>query len=66
MGNPGNTRKSGSSAGGGLNPGDEAPPDAPGAGDDLCPKCKGSGRIRGSKCENCGGTGRITEGIGGA
>lgn len=50
----------------GMRPGDEAPAGTPGTGEDLCPRCKGSGRIKGARCETCGGTGRITEGIGGA
>jgi hypothetical protein len=49
-----------------IKPGDEAPPNTPGTGEDLCPDCKGSGRIDGAKCETCDGTGRIVEGIGGA
>lgn len=51
---------------GGLNPGDDAPKGTPGTGEDICPKCKGKGRIEGKACENCAGTGRVTEGIGGA
>jgi hypothetical protein len=27
------------------NPGDEAPRGTPGTGEDVCPECKGSGRI---------------------
>lgn len=46
--------------------GDDAPPDTPGTGEDLCPQCNGSGRIDGNPCENCNGTGRVVEGIGGA
>lgn len=48
-----------------LRPGDEARPGTPGTGEDLCPKCHGSGRLSGKACPNCAGTGRITEGIGG-
>jgi DnaJ-class molecular chaperone len=47
-------------------PGDEAPPGTSGTGENLCPRCKGCGAIDGAKCENCGGSGRITEGAGGA
>ena len=47
-------------------PGDEAPPGTPGTGEDLCPKCGGTGRSNGEPCPNCAGTGKITEGIGGA
>ena len=48
------------------NPGDEAPPGTPGIGEDVCPECHGTGRIRGVRCENCGGTGKIVRAIGGA
>jgi hypothetical protein len=47
-------------------PGDEAPPETPGTGENLCPSCRGSGRFQDEPCEICGGSGRITEGIGGA
>ena len=49
-----------------LNPGDEAPPGTPGTGEDICPVCSGTDRVKGAACANCGGTGRIVEGIGGA
>lgn len=48
-----------------MAPGDEAPPDAESAGEDLCPSCGGSGRHEGRECPHCGGTGRITEAVGG-
>ena len=50
----------------GNNPGDEAAPGTPGTGEAVCPVCRGSGRRAGEACDNCGGTGRIIEGIGGA
>ncbi len=49
-----------------TNPGDDAAPGTPGTGEDLCPVCNGSGRIDDGECGNCGGTGKIVEGIGGA
>jgi hypothetical protein len=49
-----------------LNPGDEAAPGTPGTGEDVCPVCRGSGRRDGRACANCGGTGKIIEGVGGA
>ena len=49
-----------------LNPGDEAPPGTPGTGENLCPACNGSGTKEGQKCEQCDGTGKVIEGIGGA
>ena len=50
----------------GLRPGDEAPEGTPGTGEDICPTCGGSGRVDGSSCETCAGTGVVTEGISGA
>jgi len=47
------------------NPGDEAAPGTPGTGENLCPRCGGSGRIDGAECRECGGTGKVIEGIGG-
>lgn len=48
-----------------LKPGDEAAPGTTGTGEDICPKCEGSGKINGVDCPNCEGTGRIVQGIGG-
>jgi RecJ-like exonuclease len=47
------------------NPGDEAPPDAPGVGEDICPACKGTGKVEEMQCTVCGGTGKVLQGIGG-
>ena len=49
-----------------MNPGDEAPPGTKGTGEDVCPKCHGTGRIGSHPCEDCGGTGKIVRAIGGA
>ena len=50
-----------------MNPGDQPPPGRPGTGENICPKCNGSGvRDDGMRCEHCGGTGKLTEGVGGA
>jgi DnaJ-class molecular chaperone len=49
----------------GLAAGDQAPPQDAAAGEDLCPKCHGSGEIDGEECRECGGTGKIIAGIGG-
>ena len=48
-----------------LNPGDEARPGTPGSGENICPECRGSGRLGSRACPTCGGTGKIVEGIGG-
>ena len=49
-----------------LYPGNEAARGTPGTGEDICPQSQGSGRIDGSACPNCGGSGMISRGIGGA
>jgi hypothetical protein len=49
-----------------MKPGDEAPPGAPGSGENVCPVCHGSGKRGDAKCENCAGTGKVNTGIGGA
>ncbi len=49
-----------------MNPGDDAPAGTPGTGENICPVCNGAGRLRGASCANCGGSGRIVAGIGGA
>ena len=49
-----------------LSPGDEAPAGTPGTGENLCRRCHGSGHAaQGQPCPECGGTGRVVEGIGG-
>ena len=49
-----------------LNPGDDAAPGTPGAGEDICDACAGRGTLAdGKPCPQCGGTGRVMEGIGG-
>lgn len=48
-----------------MSPGDEAPPGTPGTGQDVCPRCGGSGQIDGQTCPECDGTGRIVEAVGG-
>ena len=50
-----------------VNPGDQARPGTPGTGENMCPKCSGSGKRKdGSQCEHCGGTGKVVVGVGGA
>jgi RecJ-like exonuclease len=49
-----------------LNPGDQAKPGTSGTGENICPECKGTGRIDVTPCPNCGGLGKIIEGVGGA
>ncbi|MGX6447526.1 hypothetical protein ACVU7I_05580 [Patulibacter sp. S7RM1-6] len=49
----------------GTAPGDEAPPGTPGTGEDVCPRCGGSGRVDGGDCPECAGTGKVVRGVGG-
>jgi hypothetical protein len=48
-----------------MAPGDEAPPGAPEAGEDICPECSGAGRVDGEPCELCAGSGRVHRAVGG-
>jgi DnaJ-class molecular chaperone len=49
----------------GMAPGDEAPEDAEGTGENVCADCAGSGTREGDDCVTCSGTGRVIEAIGG-
>ncbi|MFL5845233.1 MAG: hypothetical protein ACJ762_11105 [Solirubrobacteraceae bacterium] len=49
-----------------MAPGDEAPPGTEGAGEDVCPKCGGSGTVDGATCPECEGRGTVIRGVGGA
>ncbi|WP_298089452.1 hypothetical protein [uncultured Sphingomonas sp.] len=49
-----------------INPGDVAPEGTPGTGENVCPRCGGSGTIDDGDCPDCGGSGTVIEGIGGA
>lgn len=46
-------------------PADEAPANAPGTGETLCRRCEGTGKVDGSRCPDCDGTGIVIGGIGG-
>ncbi len=48
-----------------LDPGDDASPGTPGTGENVCPRCNGSGRDGQGECPECGGSGKVTTGIGG-
>jgi hypothetical protein len=49
-----------------MTPGDEAPQGTPGAGENICPACGGSGKLDGATCPTCAGTGVVIEEVGGA
>ncbi|WP_186312301.1 hypothetical protein [Cereibacter sediminicola] len=44
---------------------DEVPGKPVGAGENICRRCEGSGRIEGGECPDCGGTGKVMTPIGG-
>jgi len=48
-----------------MEPGDEAAPNSEDAGEDICPRCGGSGRVEGGECPDCGGSGRVVVPVGG-
>ncbi len=48
-----------------TSPGDEAAAGTPGTGENICPRCGGSGMIDGGTCPQCDGSGKVIEGIGG-
>ena len=50
----------------GTAPGDEAAPGTAGTGENICPKCSGTGEVEGQRCPHCDGTGKVIQGIGGA
>ena len=49
-----------------MHPGDKARPGTPGSGENICRTCKGSGEANQKPCPDCGGTGKVVEGISGA
>ena len=49
-----------------MAPGDEAPQGTPGAGENICPTCNGSGKVKGATCATCAGSGVVIEEVGGA
>ena len=48
-----------------LNPADQAPAGTLGTGENICRDCGGLGQLSGARCQTCGGTGRVIEGLGG-
>jgi DnaJ-class molecular chaperone len=41
-------------------------PGQKGAGENICRKCEGTGKIDGEPCPECGGSGKVVTPIGGA
>jgi len=49
-----------------MRAGDDAPAGTAATGEQTCPVCGGAGLVDSQRCTNCDGTGKITQGIGGA
>jgi hypothetical protein len=49
-----------------MHHGDQAPPGTPGTGDNSYRERGGEGSLHGKRCESCGGTGTVIEGVGSA
>jgi DnaJ-class molecular chaperone len=47
-------------------PGDEVAPNTPQAGEHICRRCKGRGRLEQGPCPTCRGTGKVTVLVGDA
>jgi DnaJ-class molecular chaperone len=47
-------------------PGDEVPPGTPQTGEDVCPRCGGSGKLDGGECPDCEGSGTVIVNVGDA
>lgn len=47
-------------------PGDETPPGSPQSGENLCPRCNGTGRLAAARCPECRGSGKVTVLVGDA
>ena len=47
-----------------MNPNEQPAPGSPATGEKVCPQCTGSGiRDDGARCEHCGGTGKLVDGV---
>ena len=49
-----------------MNPGDEVAPGTEQSGENVCPRCAGTGRVDDQPCAFCGGSGRVIELVGDA
>ena len=47
-------------------PGDEVPAGTAQSGENICRRCKGSGRLQDEPCPDCGGSGKVTVLVGDA
>lgn len=47
-------------------PGDEVPPGTPQSAENVCRRCKGTGKTNGAPCPDCRGSGKVTVLVGDA
>ena len=47
-------------------PGDEVPAGTAQSGENICPLCKGTGRVQDGPCPDCGGSGKVVVLVGDA
>jgi DnaJ-class molecular chaperone len=47
-------------------PGDQVRPGTKQSGENICPRCKGTGRLDEKSCPDCGGSGKVIEIVGDA
>lgn len=52
-------------ANGSENP-EQVPEGTKGAGENVCRRCGGTGKVEGATCPDCAGTGKVTTPVGGA
>jgi RecJ-like exonuclease len=45
---------------------DAVPEGTPGAGENVCRACNGTGKVSGQECRECGGSGKVLTPVGGA
>ena len=45
---------------------EQVPPDTKGAGENVCRRCRGTGKSDGEPCPDCAGSGKVTTPVGGA
>ena len=63
---PGGSQPSTVAPGSSKSPGDEVPAGTPQTGEDVCPRCGGSGKVDGATCPECQGSGTVIVNVGDA
>ena len=63
---PGGSRPATVQPGSSKSPDDEVPAGTPQTGEDVCPRCGGSGKVDGAACPECKGSGTVIVNVGDA